>query len=143
MSELKIEKHFKASPEKVFAFVTQTEHLLKWWGPVGITITEHNLSLSDLGAWSSVMKGSEGNTYKVTGEVLAIDPPNSVDFSWAWHDENDVRGHESSVRFEVKSDGNGGTLFTMIHSNLPDDETAQKHNQGWSSSFTKLEKLAA
>ncbi|VAW01388.1 hypothetical protein MNBD_ALPHA08-1545, partial [hydrothermal vent metagenome] len=35
MTELRIERNFAADPETVFAFVTQTKHLLKWWGPEG------------------------------------------------------------------------------------------------------------
>ena len=143
MSDLTIKRNFPVDPARVFAFVTETEHLLKWWGPEGISIAEHNLDLTQPGAWSSVMVNADGKRFKVTGEVVAVDPPNSVDFTWAWHDENDVRGHESHVRFEVRGDGTGGTEFTLIHTGLADDESAQNHEMGWTSSFKKLERLAS
>lgn len=143
MSELIIDKNFAAKPEAVFAFVTQKDHLLKWWGPEGITIAEHDLDFTRLGPWSSIMVNANGQRYKVTGEVTLIDDPNAVELTWGWHDDNDERGHNSSVRFEVKSNGQGGTHFRLIHSNLPDDESAENHNSGWSSSFKKLERLAA
>lgn len=143
MSELKIERHFAADPETVFAFVTQTEHLLKWWGPEGMTLPVHALDLSKTGPWHSTMTNSDGKRYKVSGEVKTIDEPHSVEFSWAWHDEKDERGHESTVRFEIAANNSGGTVFTLIHSGLKDEESATSHDSGWSSSLKKLERLAA
>lgn len=144
MSELTLERHYNSSPETVFAFVTQADLLLRWWGPEGITLPEHKLGFTRLGPWMSVMKGSEGQTYKVSGEVLHVDPPNSVEFSWAWHDgETDERGHESKVRFSVKSSQDGGTIFTLHHTDLPSEEAAGNHNEGWTSSLKKLEAMDA
>ena len=141
MTELRIERSFAADPETVFAFVTQTKHLLKWWGPKGMTVPEHDLDLSQPGPWSSVMVGGECNFHKVTGEVISVDPPNSVEFTWAWHDDDDQRGHDSKVRFEISGDGNGGTKFLLIHSGLEDEDSAKNHNTGWTSSLVKLERL--
>lgn len=83
MSELKIERNFAVDPETVFTFVTQTRHLLKWWGPEGMTLPEHALDLSRPGPWSSVMMSAEGQRYEVTGEVVAVKNPQSVEFTWA------------------------------------------------------------
>jgi uncharacterized protein YndB with AHSA1/START domain len=91
----------------------------------------------------SVMINAEGGRYKVSGEVIQVDPPRSVEFTWGWHDENDARGHESQVRFEVEPNGSGGTLFRLIHSGLADDESAANHNEGWTSCLRKLERLAS
>lgn len=143
MSTLTLERNFPLDPKTVFDFVTQTKNLLKWWGPEGMTVPEHNLDLSKPGAWSSVMLNAEGGRHKVTGKVIKIDPPRSVEFTWGWHDENDARGHESRVRFEVEPNGTGGAIFRLIHSDLPDEESAANHNEGWTSSLRKLERLAS
>ncbi len=142
MNELRIERTFTTEPERVFAFVTRTKHLLKWWGPEGMSVPEHDLDLSRPGPWSSVMVSDEGNRYKVTGEVISVDPPKSVEFTWGWHDDDDQRGHASKVRIEISSDGNGGTKFLLIHSGLADEDSAKNHNMGWTSSLVKLERLA-
>ena len=89
------------------------------------------------------MMNADGQRYKVTGEVVTVDPPNAVEFTWAWHDDNDTRGHESRVRFEVHPNGSGGTVFRMIHSGLVDEESAQNHDMGWVSSLRKLERMAS
>ena len=143
MSELIIERHFPSSPDKVFEFVSKQEHLLKWWGPEGMTIAENQLDFSKPGRWSSTMINADGKRYKVSGEVIVVNNPNSLEITWGWHDENDERGHNSIVRFEVNDDGSGGTHFKLIHRNLPDEESVQNHSIGWTSSFVKLERLNA
>ena len=139
MSELKLDRTFETDAQTVFDFVTKTKHLLEWWGPEGVTISDHELDLTRPGPWRSTMVNAEGKTYKVSGEVLAVDPPNSVEFTWGWHDDKDERGHSSTVRFDVKPAGSGAQ-FTLTHSGLPDDESAGNHNQGWTSSLRKLER---
>jgi len=142
MSELTLERVFSADVETVFAFITRTEHLLKWWGPEGTNVGEHDLDLSRPGTWSSTMVNAEGGKYKVSGEVLHADPPRRVEFTWGWHDEQDVRGHESRVRFDIAENLGGGTRFVLTQTGLPDDESAFNHNEGWTSSLRKLERVA-
>lgn len=142
MSVLKLERTFPHPPETVFAFVTRTEHLLSWWGPEGMGLRDHQLDLSRPGAWSSTLVNAEGGLHKMSGEVLKIDPPRSVEFTWAWHDDKDVRGPESQVRFEIEPAGKTGSIFRLIHSGLSDEESAVNHNRGWSSALRKLEQLA-
>lgn len=142
MSELIIERQFSANPETVFAFVTMHENLLKWWGPESMTCSGKDLDFTEPGPWSSVMVNAEGGRYKVTGQVLQVDPPYRVELSWGWHDENDERGHESHVCFEITPDGKGGSLFRLIHKKLADEESAANHKVGWTSSLIKLERMA-
>jgi uncharacterized protein YndB with AHSA1/START domain len=142
MTELKIERKLAADAKTVFEYVMQTRHLLKWWGPEGMTVPEHDLDLSKPGPWSSVMMNADGQRYKVTGEVIAVDPPHSVEFTWGWHDENDVRGHDTRVRFEIHP-ARSGTRFVLVHTGLADEESAKNHEMGWSSSLNKLERLAS
>lgn len=67
-----------------------------------------------------------------------LNPPNSVGFTWAWHDDTDARGRESHVTLSVAPHPEGGTLLTLSHVDLADAEAARNHDIGWSSSLTKL-----
>lgn len=142
MSTLKLEREFTADPETVFAFVTKAENVAQWWGPEGLGLKEAALDLTQQGPWTSTLINAEGGLHKMSGIVTAIDPPNSVEFTWGWHDENDARGHESRVRFEVKPNGSGGTLFSLIHEGLADEASAENHSKGWTSTLKKLERMA-
>ena len=141
MTTVTLERHFPAPPEKVFAFVSKTELLLKWWGPEGMHTPEHDLAFDRTGAWWSVMVNGEGQRYKVSGQVTHVDAPNSVGFTWAWHDETDARGVESHVTIRLVPAQNGGTDMTLSHVDLPNAETAQNHTMGWTSSLKKLEAM--
>ena len=142
MPTLTMERDFDAAPERVFAFVSQTEHLLKWWGPEGLHVPEHQLSFERTGPWMSVMQNAEGQRFKVSGQVTHVDPPNSVGFTWAWHDENDMRGVESHVTIRLVPAQKGGTQLQLSHVDLP-EESAESHEDGWSSTFRKLAALLA
>ncbi len=142
MSKLRLERRFPADAKTVFEFVTKPENLAKWWGPEGTSLPEKHLDFRRPGPWSSVMVNAEGKRFKVTGKVVAVDAPRSVEITWAWHDEKDVRGHESQVRFEVKPDGTNASVFTLVHSGLTNEESVKNHNIGWVSSLKKLERIA-
>ena len=142
MAELVLNREFPAAPDKVFGFITRSENLLRGWGPEGMHITQHRLSFERPGPWMSVMTNPDGQNYKVSGQVTHVDPPHSVGFTWAWHDENDRRGVESHVTIRLSPAQNGGTAFELRHVDLPDDEAAKNHETGWTSSLRKLEKMA-
>ena len=82
-----------------------------------------------------------GGRYKVSGHVTHVDPPKSVGFTWAWHDEKDKRGVESHVTIKLVPAQGGGTEFELSHVDLPDDESASSHKQGWESTLRKLDTL--
>jgi len=140
-SPLVITRNFPHSQEAVYSFITENENLLKWWGIEGSVITDQNLDFTKTGPWFAVMSDANGKRYKVSGNVTNIDEPNFIELNWAWHDENDNRGHQSQVRFEVSSIPDGGTHFRLIHSGLESQMSENNHKQGWISSLAKLERL--
>jgi uncharacterized protein YndB with AHSA1/START domain len=141
MAEVKIERNLNASIEKVFEFVTKGEHLVKWWGPEGMSLPDRWLDFTKPGPWHSVMENAEGQKFKVSGQVTSVIAPNSVGFTWAWHDENDQRGAESHVTLSLADNADGTTNFVLHHQQIVDAESAQSHNQGWLSTMRKLEAL--
>ena len=137
-----MEREFDVEPELVFAYVTEPAHLVEWWGHEEMNLVDHRLDFSQLGPWFSVLMNAKGGTPKMSGEVLRVEPPHLVEFTWGWHDVDDARGHESTVRFEVHPNGRGGALLTLTHSGLADEESVANHQMGWSATFIKLERLA-
>lgn len=140
MNDLQLKRVFPVGPEKLFAWVTAPDKLLKWWGPEGVTIPDHELDLSRTGPWHSVMQNSDGQRFHVSGQVTHVDAPKSIGFTWAWHDEHGNRGAESHVTFTVAA-ASGGAMLLIDHRDLGDDEISARHEQGWSSTLRKLEAL--
>lgn len=61
-------------------------------------------------------------------------------FTWAHHadgDYNRVRGHETTVRVELRALGDR-TELTLIHGPFVDAEDFACHQEGWAGSFDKL-----
>jgi len=139
MEEVVLQRHLKAGIERVFDYISVTDNLLEWWGPEGLTVPKHNLSFQEPGPWFSEMHAPDGSVYKVSGQVTRVDPPRAVAFTWGWHDDEDQRGHESHVTIELAA-RDGGTDLTLTHRNLADDQSAQSHVAGWTSSLAKLER---
>lgn len=137
MSDLHLRRVFAVSPERLFAWVTTPEHLLKWWGPEGVHIPEHALDLSRTGPWHSVMQNRDGERFHVSGEVTHVDPPKSVGFTWAWHGGDGSRGAESHVTFTVAATTEGAMLL-IDHRDLADGDAAARHEEGWTSTLNKL-----
>lgn len=141
MTTLTLERRLNAPPETVFAYCTKPEHLLKWWGPEGMTLPEYALDFERPGPWMSVMMNADGQRYKVSGEVVRVDPPREVEFTWGWHDEADARGHESTVRLTVTPAGDDAATLTLTHSGLGDENSKEGHESGWTSALRKIERI--
>ncbi|WP_027245090.1 SRPBCC family protein [Leisingera daeponensis] len=137
MSDLQLQRIFPVSPETLFDWVTTPDKLLRWWGPEGVSIPEHDLDLSRTGPWHSVMQNRDGQRFHVSGQVTHVDAPKSVGFTWAWHDEDGSRGAESHVTFTVAVAGDGAMLL-IDHRDLGDDGIAERHDEGWTSTLRKL-----
>jgi uncharacterized protein YndB with AHSA1/START domain len=138
MAELILKRHFAASPERVFEFVSKSEHLLTWWGPEAMFVPEGKLDFTATGPWFSVMQNEKGEQFKVSGMVVAVHAPKSLAFTWAWHDAQDRRGVETHVQFKVDPHPEGGSDFTLTHSEFKDTESMGNHEGGWTSSLRKL-----
>lgn len=143
MSDLNLERIYAVSAGSLYKAVTAPESLAAWFGPVGVSVVEHDLSLDTLGPWFAKMANADGHTYKVSGVVTLVKPGTCVEFSWAWHDEHDQRGRESQVTFEVTDLGDGTAKLRLIHKGLADEEQVKNHNAGWTSSLEKMPAILA
>jgi uncharacterized protein YndB with AHSA1/START domain len=63
-------------------------------------------------------------------------------FTWSWDPAPGDEPRESLVTVLLKPD-DGGTLLTVIHERLPDEEARAGHEGGWNGALDKLEKLVA
>lgn len=141
-------RDYAVSVERLWDAVTRPDSLVQWFGPEGVRIDSCQMDFTQKGPWVCVMIGKEsGDVFKVSGQVTSVRPPahgaaGSVGFTWAWHDDTDVRGGESHVTFTVSATDTGARL-TLSHRDLADLEAAQSHSRGWLSTLGKLDRLMA
>lgn len=144
MRDLVIERHYNTDAATLFAFLTEVEHIPKWWCPEGVSVVKETMIFDQQGPWTVTMRGDDtGELHKVSGKIIEFNPPHRLRYTWGWHDDDDdVRGHESEVSFHIKPDGNGVTL-TMRHIGLESEESLENHRNGWESTMTKLDRIFA
>jgi len=73
------------------------------------------------------------------GRFIAIDRPGRLQHTWM---SRHTLGEESIVTVTFATRGEG-TLMTLRHSGLPNDDMAKAHERGWSSLFDKFGNVLA
>src|ERR1700722_20836668 len=90
-----------APPARVFEAITDAKQIPRWWGAgEQYRVTEAKADLRVGGKWSSEGVGKDGNTFRVDGEYLEIDPPRLLVYTW-----NASWGHPlpTVVRWELEA----------------------------------------
>lgn len=122
----------EATREHVFGYFTNPAWLSKWLGkaarldpqPGG----EFRFEVAD-GEWC-------------VGDYVEIDPPRRVAFTWGWENETmNLPPGSSVVEVELAAEG-AGTRLSLIHRDLPDDDSLMLHADGWSRYLARLDRMA-
>ena len=69
----------------------------------------------------------QGRAWAHYGRFIVLDPPHCIEHTWT---SEATRGIESTVRLTLDAQSTG-TLATLRHTNLPDDEMGRQHEEGW------------
>ncbi len=121
IATIEFSRRFAASPERVWAALTDADELLAWLTPGTIEGRVGGSVNLDFG---------EGGV--ITGEVAAFDPPALLTYTWVFPD-----GVASQVTFEVSADGDG-TMLRLTHDRVP-TETAAGYTPGWHAFLDRFE----
>ena len=126
-----------APPARVFAALTDPVQLLAWWGDRRTFPSTHwELDARVGGQWLSRWRGPDGATFALGGEILEIDAPRVLAYSW-W-DERYPGLPRTTVRYELTPTP-AGTRVTLTHDGFDavrDD--FDDYNGGWSSVLRSL-----
>ena len=135
--ELTITKLVPASPEEVFAAWTNPDHLKRWIAPMG-TATVPLLEPRVGGRYRIDMHG-ENDTYVHEGEYLELNAPRRLVFTWI---SDGTEQQASLVTIDLAA-SDGGTLLILKHEKLPTEQSAEKHQGGWTAIAENLAKVLA
>lgn len=126
----RIEQKIKieARPETVFSFLTDPAKLAMWQGQhIAVDVTPggmHRVVIRD----GVVMRG----------EYLEVTPPTRLVYTFGWEgDDNPIAAGSTTVTYELVPDGEG-TMLTLTHTGLPDEEAAKMHAMGWEHYMVRL-----
>lgn len=71
-------REIAATPEQVFAAISEPERLARWWGPAGFTNTFHTCEFKPGGQWVFDMHGPNGATYRNESVFAVVEPASKV-----------------------------------------------------------------
>ena len=107
----------RARPETVFRYFTDSARFARWWGE-GSTIDP---------APGGRVRIRYPNAVVVTGEVVEIDPPRRIVFTYAYGETPGVDPTLVTIALEPHADG---TRLRLRHE-FSDAKTRDAHVQGW------------
>jgi uncharacterized protein YndB with AHSA1/START domain len=123
-----------ASPETVWELLVDPEQAVRWMGQVA-TLDAHPGGLYRV-------EVIPGNTAR--GEFVVVDRPRRLVHTWGWEPESGstVTPGSTTVEYElIPTDG--GTTLRFTHRDLPSEEAATSHAQGWDHYFERLVAVSA
>ena len=141
-STLKLSRQLNASPQTVFDYFTQPEHLSEWFAPDPSMTTEiRRLDLTVGGQFELAMiNPANEESYVLTGEYREIEPGSRLVYTWHWKSEPGDEVSQVTLSFK---DHAGGTLLELCHERFATEESRDKHGQGWAACLSRLESAVA
>ena len=157
-----IARVFGTPRETMFKAWTQREHLMRWFGPKGVTIPACTLDLRIGGVFHYCMQMPDGGAHWGKWTFREIVPPERLVFVVSFSDErgNAIRAPFnadwpletlSTVTFAERAGKDGGTVVTVQWEPLKASEIERKTfadghgsmQQGWNGTFEQLGRYVA
>lgn len=100
--EIVIERLLDAPRELVFEVFTTPEHLARWWGPTGFSVTTYAFDFRVGGAWRFVMHGPDGRDYQNRLVFDVIEPPARLLARHGGGEDLEAVHHELRISLEAE-----------------------------------------
>jgi uncharacterized protein YndB with AHSA1/START domain len=138
--ELFITRTFDAPLSVVWRMWQDREHMIRWWGPEGFTVTDLEHDFRPGGAWRVGMTSAYPKSWS-GGKFLEIEPMQRIVLSFAWEDGS---GGPTETTITVQFEERAGRTTQHFHQTpFPTAEYRDGHVAGWNSLFNKEEQYAA
>ncbi len=136
-----VRRRFRASRKEVFRAFTDPEQLVRWFSPsadIATEVLEHDLRLG--GSYRLGFIFSDGERNIVRGSFRELEPPERLAFTWTWEPPDPHAGIETLVTIVLRVDG-AETEVIVSHDRFPTNESRDRHEAGWATTFDRLEML--
>lgn len=128
-----VSRRIAASAERLFDAWLDPAALAVWMRRDGGEPTRVVADPRVGGSFSFTMRDRFGENVHL-GTYRVIDRPHALEFTWRSHATNTA---DSVVRVTFEPDGDG-TVVEVRHERLPDAESAQQHEAGWTEILGQL-----
>ncbi len=136
---LVIDREIAATPYQVFKAWTDPGALATWWGPEGFTLEDYRIDVEPSGHYRVKIVSPTGESHISSGVFRELVHNERVTFTFAWEHDG-KRGHETEVTVTIAPAGKA-TRMHFVQDGFESAGQRDSHNQGWASSFNKLERM--
>jgi uncharacterized protein YndB with AHSA1/START domain len=118
--EVRIERIFKTTPERLYRAHVTDDDILQWWGPAKYTIEIDKNDVRVGGAWRFIHVG-EGQRHVFSGVYQKLDEPHTITRTFEYEP---WPGHVMVETFNLEPQPDGTTKMTVVskYKNLEDLE---------------------
>ena len=138
-----VRRRISAPVERLFAYWTEPAHLMRWWGPTGVTCDSATLELRVGGRYRIANRFADGRVVWISGVFEVVAPPHQLVYTWQLSSGDapaDDRAVERvSVSFTPAGDA---TDILIVHERIGDDDARAGHEQGWNACLDRLSAFA-
>lgn len=135
---------FPAPRALVFEVSTRPEHVRRWWGPAGTTLTVCEADVRPGGTWHYVLRGADGSEHPFRGEYREVIPPERLVHTFIY-DVDGFREREAQVTVTfTEHQGRTRLVSTTVHKTVEHrDGHFQAGHQGMRETSDRLADLLA
>jgi len=139
---VEIERLIPMAPDALFAMWADPDQLARWWAPEGYTTSIEAFEPVAHRAWRTHLHGADGRRLSMSGVFQVVEPSRRIAFTWAWEDDQGLRGHETLVdaRFEAAP---GGTRLRLTQGPFDGAAARNGHDRGWTACFDRILEITA
>jgi len=142
--EIRIERVFDASRDKVFALYTDPALIPEWWGPRDQTTIVDEMDVRTGGKWRFISRGPDGSESAFRGAYREVTPPERVVQTFEWEP---MAGHVSVETATFEDLGDGRTKVTTVSvfhtTEERDGMLASGMERGLNETYQRLDELLA
>jgi len=113
--EVVIMRVYDAPRELVFDAWTNPEHLPRWFGPQGFTLTTREIDVRVGGRWRFVFHGPDGTDYDNRMVFLEVRRPELLSFDHGSDRDDDPGRFRVTVTFDAQSNGKTVVTLRQLH----------------------------
>jgi uncharacterized protein YndB with AHSA1/START domain len=132
MKSISLDFHFKSPIEKVWFALTDSNTLSKW-----MMFKENNFKPVVGHKFQLRMEPTEGWNGVVEGEVLEVDEPHRLSYTWV------SLGERNTVTWTLKQDEDGTTHVHLDQTGISSEQAVNGAKYGWQAMAKQLEGVLA
>lgn len=138
---IRLQRLLPASRERVYEALTNPAELARWWGPNEFTCPSVEFEPSIGSRYRIAMQPPAGELFHLTGQLREVSPPVRLAYTFVW-DPPAPDDQETLAQLSLKNE-HGGTELTLVHSSFMTEERRTLHENGWTESFDRLQRMLA